>query len=317
MGTMIRAEILGPAGEVLTTTVHPAPLVIGSSASAGLRLQGEGVGEEQLEVSLSPSGGLRLRQLDEGHLTMVGALHLSEAETPGSVSLRVGEVDLRITRTDKPHIETKEPEATGASRIRAWSVYAASIALIGWQSYLLDYTDSPGEETAYLVIGIVFFTLVWAGLWAVGNRVFRYPLAFARHLQITAVFLVAGTCMSSIEGALQAAFRVDGLGTFLNWTVWALWWVAFMGSHMMVAGGWSRRRVVVVAAATYYGLFALFTLIPGETTPVEQVKRSLEPPGYLPKGLYWASDPGTLREDAADLAAKARELPVEEDVGGR
>lgn len=317
MEALIKAEILGASGEVLTTTFHESPLVIGSSASAGLRVQGEGIGGEQLEVSTASSGGFMLRQLDGEHPTLVGALVLSQAEAPSPVSLTVGGIRLKLSwAVDATH-DDSIPRIERPPRRRAWSLYAAMIALAGGHEYLFNYTDSPGEEATYLVLTMAFVTLLWAGCWAIGNRLFRYSLAFARHVHVTALFTTVALALAWIEDLLLAAVHVEGLGSLLNWTVWGLWWILFVGAHMAVAGSWSRRRIVVLAGGIYYGLVGLAALVPTDPPPVEQVKLSLQPLGYLPAGMYWGRSSEVVGRDAAELVTKVQELPSERVAGNR
>lgn len=312
MESMIRAEVLDESGNTVAATTHRAPLVIGADASADLRVQGAGVGPTQVRVGAAPGGGFLLRQLDDANPTLVGSLLLSEAETPSPVSLSLGTVSIRLSRTDPAEVHATERKPGGTARV--WGLYAACIALIGGHAYAFDYTDAPGEEATVLTVGLVILTLAWAAAWAIGNRLFRHPLSFARHLQVTATFSLIGVGMAWFEEGVLASLHLPGLGAFLNWTVWGVWGCAFLASHMAIAGRWGQRKRWVVAGAIYYGLFGLATLAPTDSTPMEQVKSSLLPLGYLPTWMYVTSSSDVLGEDAAELVAKVRELPSEQVV---
>ena len=327
MAPLIKAEILGTAGEVLATTLHEAPVVIGAATTANVRIRGEGVAEEHLHVSVAPSGAISLRQLDATRETFVGALSLTAAEVASPVVLTVGDVALRLSSAEEAAAPSSTEEAAAPSttevaaapstaveppaprRARAWGLFAASLALAGVAGYVVDYTDSPGEETAYLVLGVGILILFWCGAWAVGNRLFGHPLAFARHLRVAALFTISGLALTAVEAVVLASVQVAGLSTFLNWTLWAPWTVAFLGAHMLVAGAWPLRRVLLVSGAIYLGVWAFATLIPSDRTPMEQVQASLDPIGYLPSGLYLGGSTSVVGEDAEALVQEVRSLP--------
>ncbi len=313
MAAMIEVEIVDADGQVVATMSQAAPLVIGTAPSAGLRLQGEGVGAEHVRVDLDANGGFTLRQLDEDHSTYIGALQLSEAQVPSPACLRIGDLHVRLTRADEPSRPVASTESP--RRARAWALFLLAIAFSGAVVYLTDYTDSPAEETSYLAIGLVIFVFLWAGAWALGNRVFRHPLAFARHLEITSIYLILGVALANVESALLAAVHVDGLETALNLTIWGVWWIAFMGSHVAVAGTWPPKRRAIVSGAIYYAILGLAMLVPSDSTPGDQVRTSLLNLGYLPAALYVTSDVEKLGEDAAALVEEVEELPATQDGG--
>jgi hypothetical protein len=218
-------------------------------------------------------------------------------------------VALRLSRADRASADGSIEPGKRPDRARAWGLYAAAIALLAAQTYAVGYTDSPGEEAGYVVAGVLMLTLLWAGMWAAGNRLFRHPFAFSRHLTITAGFMILGSVLAVAEGALVAAVHVAGLDVLLNWTIWGVWGVAFLGAHMAVTESWRPRRIMVVSAVVYYGLLGIAELVPEDPTAVEQVRLALHPLGYLPTSLYLAAAPSAVRTDAERLMDEVRDSP--------
>lgn len=321
MAPVIEAEILHGDGEVLATTRHPAPVVVGSSDRAGLRLQGEGVAPEHLEASVSTGGKITLRQLDPTHTTFVGALSLTTAEVASPVVVAVGSVQVRLSLAEAaaPATDSGSSDSEGeggGGRLRAWSLFLTMLALTAVVGYATDYTDSPGEEAANIVLGAVILTLFWAGAWAVGNRVFGYPLSFSRHLEVTVVGAVVFAVLAAVESLVLASVQLSWLGSFLNWTIWGVWGIWFFGAHMSVPGAWKRGRVLLVAGAVYYGMLGLGSILPSSSSAAEQVQLALRPIGYLPTWLIRGVPASTVSSDADALLREVDDLPATRTVQG-
>lgn len=194
--------------------------------------------------------------------------------------------------------------APGAPVALGLLVASVAIGLLG--IYLVTYAPKVPLVLGVALIGLLFFLFLWAGLWAIGNRVFTGRFNFWPHLAIASLTTLGGIVGSTLGS--YASFAMPGWFTdrVIGLSLTAA--PAFLGllAHIDVSSGRSARVkasiagavAAVIAGITFLGTFAM---------PSSQaVTSSLGVLHPLPTGLVWKQSTDEFAEELEDLEERVR-----------
>jgi hypothetical protein len=300
-------ELLDERGEMVGRRPADAlPCGVGRAVTNGLVSRASGVEDHHAEL-MEVGGTIVVRDLGTpaGLRTARDGPRLDQAELRPGTELFLGAARIRLTVERGP-----VHRGSGIGAIAAWAsrpavTRAAPVVLLliaGGIGWLVSTDDNP--VVAGLIVGSAALTVeaVWAGAWALVNRL-RYGRArFAQHFTVGVVAsgaaLVLGEAAGWIE-FLDPGGAAAALAAFV--TIGLVWWLALrLHLTVMVPDGSVRgRRLTAAAALLLGGCFAWVPrLEPGGFDATAEFAAELKP---VPPGLVPAQDPARFRASLQDV----------------
>lgn len=300
---MILAELLGPDGSPVSRVRLDGPVAIGTDRACTLALAHPSVAPRHVEVEERPDGSLRLRHLPPEGETRVESLVVSgEAEVMAPAVVHVGEVAVRLSIVPAEGEETAAaaaptPKSRPFGALAAWGLFLGTMILVVGEEYLTTYKEEAWREALFMGVGITLLILLWAGSWALGNRLFGHRRTFLTHLGWFSLWILVVTPVGFLTGGLYQAvhtgvFRVLSVGVNAALTAWLLY------LHIRVASRWRPLANALVACAVVVG-FGSLAFIPLDTSAQRPVKDALSKVAPLPAALY-VTRPAESLSDRAD-----------------
>lgn len=199
--------------------------------------------------------------------------------------------------------------APGAPVALGLLVASVATGLLG--IYLVTYGPKIPLVLGTVLIGLLFFLFLWAGLWAIGNRVFTGRFNFWPHLAIASLTTLGGIVGSTLGS--YASFAMPGW--FTDWVIGLSLTAApaYLGllAHIDVSSGRSARVKASIAGAIA-ALIAGITLLGTFALPSSRaVTSSLGVLHPLPTGLVWKQSTDEFAEELEDLEERVRPEGVE------
>lgn len=288
---MIIVELLDPQGEVkqrIRVSDDDGVFTIGRSLSSSVILEDPEVAPEHARIHVLDDGFYEIESLAAEGPVRASGVELGEgrsARLGDSAIVQIGDTQLRLSRP--PAEAAAIPAADGRifgdfapGVLPPLSLGIASLGLI----LLLAYLGWYGPDFAYGVIGIALglplFLVVWAGVWAIGNRIFCGRSNFRAHFAIAAGTVLVVGIGSRLAAWLSFAYP----GWFTDWVTAALLTtvpaiIAFL-AHVDVS---SRRSpkfkaiVTGVVTAVFAGLAVLGTVAGVSSADVRGALGPIEP----------------------------------------
>jgi hypothetical protein len=181
----------------------------------------------------------------------------------------------------------------------AWALFLLATGVISFEDWWTSYTTEPLQSAATVGIGLLILGLVWAGLWALGNRVFGHPFRFGTHLGTFSLWLLVFTPVWWLANVLHQVVH-SGLTEGVVWVLGAASSVILLAAHVRIGGGWRDRWNVAVAVgvvATGGGLGLLAADSDAEG-PIADALTDIAP---LPAWLYRTGPVSELEGAAAGI----------------
>lgn len=273
-GTPIVVELLDRAGSVVARhRCNELPVRLGRAYDNEVIVDDPFVAPNHLQIERRADGALIARDLGtrNGMYAVTarrwslrqGAVKRSNeiVLTPDTL-VRAGHSTFRVRQID----QAVAPERLDTTA-HAWEGLRPAIVAVTMLTLLALFNawsaDTTTQETfAYetsvaLVLGIM---LVWAGAWALLNRLFAGRARFGRHFLIGAALMVASSATSSAAQLLAYAFSIDWATRFDSYLSLVLLSIAVY-FHVATITPLSisfARRFAVVFALLAVGLFGLY-----------------------------------------------------------
>lgn len=288
---MIIVELLDPRGAVkqrLRVSDDVDVFTIGRSLSNAVILEDPGVAHEHARIHVSGDGSYEIENLAAEAVVGPGGTRLGEggrARFDASEVVQIGDTRLRLSR---PPAEAAAIPATGGRIFGDFEPGVLPTVGLGFASLglilLVVYQGWYGPDFAYGVIGIALglplFLGFWAGVWAIGNRIFCDRSHFRAHFTIAAgTVLVVG-----IGSRLSAWLGFAYPGWFTDWVIGSLLTIvpaiiAFL-AHVDVSSRRSPKfKAIVTGAVTavFAGLAVLGTVANVSSADVRGALGPIEP----------------------------------------
>lgn len=236
-------EILNHSGEVQSRQQCPQlPIRIGRAYSNDIILDDPHTAAEHALIELDPEGTLSIRDLHSQN----GIRHKGKRDNAFAISgdaiFHLGHTHLRVRSSDY----AVAPEVIDAvnHRWEGWPLAAAAIAIIGLlafgNAWISDIDTSKIAPYVMSIFRWLGYAMLWAGIWALANRVFGGAAYFARHLLI----LGCGLAVLFFWGYLAIVLAYG-----LSWTL-----LTRFGTHL---------DIVIIATTIYYHLRQITPRKPG------------------------------------------------------
>jgi hypothetical protein len=294
-------ELLDERGVVVGRRPADAlPCGVGRAVTNALVSRASGVEDHHAELA-DAGGTIIVRDLGTpaGLRTSPDGARLEQAELRPGTELFLGSARIRLTVESEP-----VHRRSGIGTIAGWAgrpafTRAAPIVLlliatgIGW---LVSTDDNP--LVAGLMVGSAALTVeaVWAGGWALVNRL-RYGRArFTQHFAVGVVASGAALLLGEAAGLIEFLNPGGTAAVLVSFvTIGLVWWLALrLHLTVMVPDGSVRgRRLTAAAALLLGGCFAWVPrLEPGGFDATAEFAAELKP---VPAALVPAQDPARFR----------------------
>jgi hypothetical protein len=286
---MIVAEILGPDGATLSRVKLDGTCVVGSDRSGGLVLVDPTVAPRHLELLEGPGEGtVTLRRLADDGETRVGSLIVgAEAEVTLPATVSVGAVAVRLSSAAATGPADMPPPSPILSRpATAWGLCLVTVILAATKALLTTDKAHPWHVASATGVAVVLLLPLWAGGWAIGNRLFGYKNRFHAHLSAISIWVLVASCIDLVTtGATEIVHtdttRVLGSGLDLLLLAWLLY------LHIRVASRWRFRTNAIIAGAVVLVLGSLtFLAADADTDADVPVNAALGALTALPAAVY-------------------------------
>lgn len=227
-------EILNAHGDVqLRHKFTELPVRIGRGYSNDIILDDHHTAAEHAIVELNEHGKLVVRDLgSQNAIKLKGKSH-AQVHLNGDTVVQLGRTHIRVR--DSQYVVSAEITDATHSRWQGWPLFACAIAMVCLVSFSTAWqADIAHNKSTDYIIGItqwLLFAAIWAGIWALANRVFGGVANFGRHLFTLSCGLVALDLFDDLCALLAFSF---------SWE-----WFTHYQSHIQFA---------VIAVTLYYHL---------------------------------------------------------------
>lgn len=227
-------EILNGSGDVLARHKFSyLPIRLGRSYQNDIILDDPHTAADHAILEQDENGDLFIRDLGSQNGISLQGKRASQFKINGDNVFQLGQTHIRVR--DSRYVVTAEITDATNHRWQGWPLLAIAVALICVLSlsntWLSDFNN--GKASSY-VISLAYwlgFSSVWAGIWALANRVFGGSAHFTRHL-------------FTLSCGMAALDLVGYLGLLLGFGL-SLEFFTGYSSHIQIA---------IVATTIYYHL---------------------------------------------------------------
>lgn len=226
-------EVVGRDGEVVTRQrIERLPATIGRGygndviiddpyvAPLHLTLEAAGEGPESTVIARDAGSrnGMHLmrRQRAPARWFGGGGERCSSIALDPQSTLRIGHTLLRVRRTDQPvAAELEDTVAHGwEGAPLAFAAMAGVFAIALVTTWVGDTEGREWLQSLRTVLTVVGGAALWAGVWAIFNRIFAQRLRFGRHLFIVACALIAAFIWEEVTELVAYALSFESLSAY-------------------------------------------------------------------------------------------------------
>jgi hypothetical protein len=187
-------EILNANGDVQARhKFTELPVRLGRSYSNDIILDDHHTAAEHAIVELNEHDKLVVRDLGSQNAIKLNGKTHAQLHLNGDTIFQLGHTHVRVR--DSHYVVSAEVTDSTHHRWHGWPLIICAIALISLLSFSTAWqADIANNKASDYIIGIcqwLLFSAVWAGIWALANRVFGGAANFSRHLFTLSCGLVA------------------------------------------------------------------------------------------------------------------------------
>ena len=227
-------EILNAGGDVQQRhKFTELPVRLGRGYNNDIILDDHHTAAEHAIIELNEHGKLIVRDLGSQNAIKLNGRTHAQVHLNGDTVIKLGHSHVRVR--DSHYVVSAEITDSTHSRWQGWPLLTCAIAMICLISFTTAWqADIAHNKSTDYIIGItqwLLFAAIWAGIWALANRVFGGVANFSRHLFTLSCGLVALDTFDNICTLLAFSF---------SWE-----WFTRYQSHIQFA---------VIAVTLYYHL---------------------------------------------------------------
>jgi hypothetical protein len=239
------------------------PITVGRALTADLVLDDSHVAAEHLRIDRTADGGVSVQVLDTVNGVALDAAHHGSGVQfiwPPGQFLVLGRLKLGLRLAGAP-VTAEEPLPHIPWLNVAWTVIAllGVLAVAAGKAWL---TMTEPSQLARQLPGILAVTvmamMVWAGLWAMGTKLFTGRVLFWRHVRIACASSLAVEAGVALAGVLAFMFSLESLARF-EVQLQLLGAAAAVYFHLMVIA--PHRRRAMAALVTSVALFGIVLIL--------------------------------------------------------
>ncbi|MEP7344577.1 MAG: FHA domain-containing protein [Gemmatimonadaceae bacterium] len=310
-------EILDARGHVRSRTrLDTIPASIGRAFDNDIIVDDPFVSPHHLRLVEDDAGVLWMEDVGSknGTRRAFGAAPETRFATPSGSTVVLGRTMLRIFDTDHavPDAVLQHAEETSIAELlgnpRHVAIAAgACVLLFAARGYLESTSREVAESIVTMPLGVLFFVVLWAGVWALIGRVTRAGGRFVAHFAWACVGLVVLTLLAMVLGWIEFAIPSSDFLSALSAVVLAAAFAVYLTGHVTLASSLSarlalRRTVIGFGAAAIVSVL-LVTISREEFSVSPSYPTALAP---LPTALLQT-------EEIDEFAAETLELQKEVD----
>ena len=227
-------EILNHNGDVQARhKFSELPIRLGRGYHNDIILDDAHTAAEHAIVELNEHGKLCVRDLGSKNALTIKGKTANNIELTGDTIVQLGRTSVRVR--DSEYVVSGEVNDSSRHYLQTWLMFGFAIvmlcALSLMTSWLGDIANNKLSDYIMDMIKWLMSALVWAGVWALANRVFSGTANFGRHLFIFSCGIVLLDVLDHIYTILGFAF---------SWE-----WFSHYQSHL---------QIIIVAITIYFHL---------------------------------------------------------------
>ncbi|GGY77142.1 hypothetical protein GCM10011613_22070 [Cellvibrio zantedeschiae] len=202
-------EILNHNGDVQTRyKFTELPISLGRSYRNDIILDDHHVAAEHALIEMGESGMLTLRDLGSQNGIKIKGKRHSQLHINGDTVVHLGQTQIRVRDSD--YAVSAEVSVSTHQHWQGWPLLAVSIlilcALSLSEAWINDINENKASDYIMGIFPWLISGAVWAGIWALANRVFGGTANFNRHLFTLCCGLLAAQISEIIYTILGFSF---------------------------------------------------------------------------------------------------------------
>lgn len=202
-------EILNANGDVQARhKFTELPVRLGRSYSNDIILDDHHTAAEHAIVELNEHDKLVVRDLGSQNAIKLNGKTHAQLHLNGDTIFQLGHTHVRVR--DSHYVVSAEVTDSTHHRWHGWPLIICAISIISLLSLSTAWqADIANNKASDYIIGIcqwLLFSAVWAGIWALANRVFGGVANFSRHLFTLSCGLVALDVIDHLSTLLAFSF---------------------------------------------------------------------------------------------------------------
>jgi len=212
-------EVLSRSGEVLHRhQVHSLPIRLGRAYDNDFIVDDAHAAAHHASVELNERGELLMTDLGSKNGTIYRGARIGKLVLGGDTVVRLGHTRLRVRAADFP-----VPPELADTTMHGWE--GATPALLGFvlialftalESWIGDVESFQLVRYLLVVASGLAAGLVWAGVWALANRLFGSHARFGRHVFILGCGLFAVGAWRAASSVMAYAWSAEWLTRYGN-----------------------------------------------------------------------------------------------------
>jgi len=230
-------EILNHNGDVHSRQLYwTLPIAIGRAYHNDIILDDPHTAAEHAVIDINEEGVLIISDVNSQNGIRLKGKRSTTFAIHGDAVFHLGHTQLRVRTND--YVVAPEIIDDVSHRWEGWPLAILAICIIGLLAFSNAWlNDIDNNKTTPYVMSICMwlgYSMLWAGIWALANRVFGGAAHFSRHL----LTLGSGLTLLYVWGYLAIILAYG-----FSWTL-----LTRFGNHI---------EIIIVAATIYYHLFQI------------------------------------------------------------
>jgi hypothetical protein len=247
-------EVFDPRAPGVRTRLRldTLPLSVGRGYHNDLILDDPYVDAAHARLALDETGALVIEDLGSTNGTEIGdaSLRAGRASLRPGTTVRLGRTTLRIRDAAEPVPAALLAAASGEQGFGRWlphtgaqlGVVALAAAVVALNSWLGTFERAAADSVFTLLLGAAMLVMLWAGIWAVAGRVVVQRFAFAGHLAVASLAIVAILGWTTLAEWAEFFFPDNLVSAFGEFAVGLAVTAALVAGHLRFASNRTRRQ---------------------------------------------------------------------------
>lgn len=202
-------EILNHSGDVQARhKFSELPIRLGRGYSNDIILDDHHIAAEHAVIEHDENGKIILRDLGSHNRIKIKGNNITQAQLDGDTVAQLGHTHIRVR--DSHYAVSAEVGDSTHHRWQGWPLLLCSIIIICAlslaETWIGDITENKASDYIMGIIPLLISAAIWAGIWALANRVFGGAANFSRHVFILSCGLLALQITQYISTILGFSF---------------------------------------------------------------------------------------------------------------
>jgi hypothetical protein len=241
-------EVLSRNGEIRSRhRVDALPIRLGRGYDNDVIIDDPHTAAQHATIEQADDGSLQVRDLGSGNGIVHDVKRHAALRLDGDTVFRLGHTSVRVRGADFP-VAAERADNTNHGW-EGWPPALVGVALIALavltETWLTDFNKSAAIPFLLAVARAIGVGLIWAGTWALANRLFDGRARLGRHLFIAGSGMVALQLWGYLHAAVAFTFSLDSLASFAS-HISLMMAVGIVMFHAVTIKPCHPRRLVVL-----------------------------------------------------------------------